>query len=66
MIYRFEIVRSGPYADSFKRDLPDDLAAVEWMGNESLASGDRLEAFRDGSGKPFARREFGTDVEVFG
>lgn len=65
MIYHFEhSTHLGTVIEHSRRELPDDFAAVEWMGNEFLQSGDRLEAFRDGNAKPFARRGFGNDVEI--
>lgn len=66
MIYLFVIVRANSEIASFQRDLPNDFDAFGWIGNEFLQSGDRLEAFRNGSAEPFARREFGADVEVLG
>lgn len=66
MIYHFErCTADGSKIEHSRRELPDDFAAAEWMGNESLNPGERLEAFRDGSIEPFARREFGGGVEVF-
>lgn len=67
VIYHFErSAAGGPMIEHSRRELPDDFAAVEWLGSEFLTEGQRLEAFRDGSVEPFARREFGGDVEVFG
>jgi hypothetical protein len=67
VIYHFEhSTHTGTVIEHSRRELPDDFAAAEWMGNEFLTTGQRLEAFRDGSVEPFARREFGGAVEVFG
>jgi hypothetical protein len=68
VIYHFErrTIISGSLIERSQRELPDDFAATEWLGNEFLNPGERLEAFRDGSVEPFARREFGGTVEVFG
>jgi hypothetical protein len=66
VIYHFEFsAADGTAVEHSRRELPDDFAAVEWMGNEFLNPGQRLKAFRDGSVDPFARREFGGEVEVF-
>jgi hypothetical protein len=64
VIYRFEIVRADASLDTFERDLPDDFAAIEWMGAEALGRGDILKAFRGNGSHPFARREFAGNVEV--
>jgi hypothetical protein len=67
LIYHFECsTADSPTIEHSCRQLPDDFAAVEWLGNESLSAGQRLEAFRDGGVEPFARREFGGEVEAFG
>lgn len=64
--YRFDITRADTSHDVHDRELPDDFAAVEWMGNEAMLPGDTMEAFRGDEPEPFARREFASDVAVFG
>lgn len=54
----------GKVLDVQHRDLPDDAAAIAWMGNEVTAQLEELLGFRDGETAPFARREFSQDVEV--
>ncbi|MGX6604834.1 hypothetical protein ACWKSP_22300 [Micromonosporaceae bacterium Da 78-11] len=66
MIYRFEVHRSNADHECFHRDLPDDDAAINWMGCEIMSAGDRMTAYRSGEAAPFARREFAGDVAVFG
>ncbi len=65
--YTFRRVRiDTPTAvyDTVERNLPDDTAAVEWMGCEVIGAGQELRGFRSGESAPFARREFGHLVEV--
>jgi len=64
MIYRFDIARSDAGVEQLERYLPDDSTAVEWMGSEFLAVGDRMEAYRGDETTPFARREHSGDVQV--
>ncbi len=63
--FRFERHEPDGGLARFKRDLPDEEAALEWMGNESLQPGDVLKAFRGGESEPFARRASGETVEVW-
>jgi hypothetical protein len=62
--FRFERRESDGGLGRFERDLPDDTAALEWMGRESLAPDDVLFGFRDGDEQPFARRTFQSLPEV--
>jgi hypothetical protein len=66
VIYRFDITRADSSHEVIERDLPDDFAAVEWMGNECMLHGDSMLGFRGDEPQPFARREFAGDVAVFG
>jgi hypothetical protein len=64
MRFRFERRESDGGLGRFERELSDDMAALEWMGRESLAPDDVLLAFRDGDETPFARRTFQNLPEV--
>lgn len=63
MIYLFEKTGPGTFAGE-QRNLPDDAAAIEWMGREVIDRTQVLLAYREGETEPFARREFGGEVEV--
>ena len=66
MRFRFERREPDGGLARFERGLPDDTAALEWMGRESLTPGDALYAFRDGDEQPFARRTFQNLPETLG
>jgi hypothetical protein len=60
MKYRFEIHRAAGLPDeNHERDLPDDDAALDWMGGEALLGGERIHAYRGEETTRFASREFG-------
>jgi hypothetical protein len=64
--FRFERHEPDAGLARFERDLPDNTAALEWMGRESLQPGDVLLGFRDGDEASFARRTFQNLPEVLG
>lgn len=65
--YQFtRCTRNGSHLDGQVRNLPDDDAAVTWMVREFLNQDEHLKAYRQGEAEPFARRDFGEDVEVLG
>lgn len=66
MRFRFERREPDAGLGRFERDLPDDAAALEWMGRESLQPGDVLLGFRGDDEAPFARRTFQNLPEVLG
>jgi hypothetical protein len=63
--YTFRRVRvdTATVVDVQQRDLPDDEAALGWMGQELLVGDHELYAFRAGETEPFARRLFGEHAE---
>ncbi len=63
--YRFTrtTARGLPH-DTQHRDLPDDNAAIAWMGRERVGEDEELQAYRAGETEPFARREFAEDAQV--
>ncbi len=56
--------RPDDHRDMERRILPDDTAAVAWMGRELIGERQELRAFRDGETVPFAQRRFAEDAEV--
>jgi hypothetical protein len=63
--YVFHLVSAaGAVEDVQERNLPDDRAAIDWMGGEIVGHSQELRAYRSGETTPFALRAFGEDVRV--
>lgn len=62
--FRLVTVDSETVTDTQQRHLLHDQAALDWMSQEMIGSGQELRAYRAGEGNPFAVRGFAETPRV--